>query len=1403
MAVLNSTVDNPADATSLASSYSTGTLPGGHAAGTGTTTHHSSNNVPSNQPFPQLRDNASADVDSDGDPERSAETGASIAKTLKMTKATDAGAGAGDDNDDDEDPAVARPFLRTASPDNGGGRGGDNDDDDYEEEGDEGASDGEDNDGDGDEAFTDDDEDAEETLGEEETAPQSRASPTEAEAGADGDAARRAGASSRAGGDRARRRAGHAARAAKAARTARAAATHERMGHKMHKFTLYETASRYYIVGEDVTGRRFRVLKIDRTTAADDTELGVTDDKIFYSQKEMVQLLDTIDDGNRGTGGIKLRCTTWGLLGFIRFTGPYYMMLITKKSTVAVIGGHIVYQVAGTELIPLTPGRGANTNTSVGSGGGSGGAGGSTAAGGGGGSSGGNDGGHSTGSPGATHADEVRFLNILNHVNLTQSFYFSYSYDITNTLQHNITQERAALAAGRRWSCDEAHNTMFVWNSHLLQPAVDALASPFDWCRPITHGYIDQASISIYGRTAYVAIIARRSRYFAGARFLKRGANDLGYVANDVETEQIVSEASTTSFHSPGRRLFANPQYTSYVQHRGSIPLYWTQENTGVTPKPPIELNLVDPFYSAAALHFDNLFARYGGPIYVLDLVKSRESTPRESKLLVEFTRAIQYLNQFLPQDKHIIHHAWDMSRANKSHDVNVIRVLEEIAETVVATTGFFRNGEGDGTNMPPPSPSAGTEDGALNFPQRARVQNGVARTNCIDCLDRTNAAQFVIGKCALGHQLHALGILDEPTVNWETDAVNLFTHMYHDHGDTIAVQYGGSQLVNTMETYRKINQWTSHSRDMLETFKRYYNNSFLDGQRQEAYNLFLGNYIYTPGQPMLWDLPTDYHLHHADPRRRPAGAGRGRGGRDYIHWFTPEHLKLRTLPPLPTLRPPAANTHAYNVAMALAARKVSSQPQVKRKRSGQPRFRRNMTSRTTNSSLLSAGPNTASFATDDYWLEFYRPYFLSSFAKMFSFKIKSTMKYIPIRSSRDGQYDLSPFKVRSEIGSQYGGGGKDGDADSVSSRKTNGRWRGNGHRKEVSFVTPQDVARARVSTGNTADDAASIASGASGGTTSGLRNWLSPSSGNDRPSDASIASSIPSVQQQQQYLQQQQKGVHGLLKEGTVAGSGGTGGSMAAATTVTTAATILSSPSRAGAASLHRDSTGNGNANGQGFPYGRGHVRNSSSIATTLDTTMVANGGLLFEPDPRQKAKQSAVDKARQAQLTFAKMVQDSLNPSVQETEDYERYISHPQNLQIVVSTDETVIAGAAPAAGLPGGLSPSAGISAASNEEYQEYVNGSWKTDGLGMSFSEPGQVPRSNSANFLPAAVASSIPSIPGLDQDRPDDELAVYGELIRVPENPLTVTEGDAQKKRYKAYRKWLRGKSLFKQQMVDA
>jgi len=78
-------------------------------------------------------------------------------------------------------------------------------------------------------------------------------------------------------------------------------------------------------------------------------------------------------------------------------------------------------------------------------------------------------------------------------------------------------------------------------------------------------------------------------------------------------------------------------------------------------------------------------------------------------------------------------------------------------------------------------------------------LQQGILRTNCVDCLDRTNAAQFAIAKRALGHQLHALGLIGSPIVPFGSDAVDVLNEvsckvfwyasadlqMYHDHGDS------------------------------------------------------------------------------------------------------------------------------------------------------------------------------------------------------------------------------------------------------------------------------------------------------------------------------------------------------------------------------------------------------------------------------------------------------------------------------------------------------------------------------------------------------------------------------------------------------------------------------------------
>ena len=225
--------------------------------------------------------------------------------------------------------------------------------------------------------------------------------------------------------------------------------------HKLYKFSLYEAPMRFFIVGGNISNNSFRIIKIDRTAPI--TQLSIVEDEIVYNKRELSQLLRTIDEGNRGVGGLKHRMSSWGLLGFIRFTEGYYMLMITKKVQVATIGGHGIYQVDGTEIVPLFNGTG----------------------------------------PRVRNAEESRFLSILSNLGLTRSFYFSTTYNVTRTLQHNVIRDRRKLSTGIPLSFDVTDfSDMFVWNHHLLSPTFNLLKNPYHWCIPIIHGFVDQACTS-------------------------------------------------------------------------------------------------------------------------------------------------------------------------------------------------------------------------------------------------------------------------------------------------------------------------------------------------------------------------------------------------------------------------------------------------------------------------------------------------------------------------------------------------------------------------------------------------------------------------------------------------------------------------------------------------------------------------------------------------------------------------------------------------------------------------------------------------------------------------------------------------------------------------------------------
>ncbi|KAJ0089552.1 hypothetical protein Patl1_13681 [Pistacia atlantica] len=602
----------------------------------------------------------------------------------------------------------------------------------------------------------------------------------------------------------------------------------------MQKFRLYETRSMFYMLGRDKDRTYWRVLKIDRS---DPSELNIREDSTTYTEGQCSELLRRIHEGNLSTGGLKFVTTCYGIVGFVKFLGPYYMLLITKRRQIGAICGHSVYAVSKTEMIPLPN---SSVQCSI-----------------------------------ADSRDENRYKKLLCTVDLTRDFFFSYSYHVMCSLQKNLYDTQTGLVL---------YETMFVWNEFLTRGIRNHLQNTM-WTVALVYGFFKQDMLSISGRDFKLTLIARRSRHYAGTRYLKRGVNEKGRVANDVETEQIVFEDVPEGFPV---------QISSVVQNRGSIPLFWSQETSRLNIKPDIILSKKDQNYEATRLHFENLVKRYGNPIIILNLIKTQEKKPRESILRQEFANAIDFINKDLSEENRLRFLHWDLHKHSRSKATNVLLLLGKVAAYALTLTGFcycrvtpaLRPDEC--VNWP----SSENVDNGNFFPQNhcendnedshslernhiggngvangnhsiktPKLQRGVLRTNCIDCLDRTNVAQYAYGLAALGQQLHTIGFIDTQKIDLDAPLADDLMGFYERMGDTLAHQYGGSAAHNKIFSERR-GQWkaATQSQEFFRTLQRYYSNAYMDAEKQDAINVFLGHFQPQQGKPALWELDSDQH---------------------------------------------------------------------------------------------------------------------------------------------------------------------------------------------------------------------------------------------------------------------------------------------------------------------------------------------------------------------------------------------------------------------------------------------------------------------------------------------------------------------------------------------------------------
>jgi SacI homology domain len=430
----------------------------------------------------------------------------------------------------------------------------------------------------------------------------------------------------------------------------------------------------------------------------------------------------------------------------------------------------------------------------------------------------------------------------------SRSFFFSYDYDITRSIANQ------KLIRGSEVPLHKDVDPLYFWNRHVIQPFIDAGQHSF--VLPLMQGFVgqrtfivetnpavepfgDDASSSMVemkemtpgierhslkpptntsdyfdGRSEQIesmepntvledvkpamvhsshvedtrafllTLISRRSIKRAGLRYLRRGIDDDGNTANSVETEQILS---STDWSPTGKTY-------SFVQFRGSIPLFFSQSPYSFKPIPQL-LQSEDANFRALKKHFSNLSARYGS-IQVASLV---EKHGVEAQIGEEYEKQINRLNESGGVNNAKVGFEWfdfhAMCRGMKFENVSLL--LDKLGATLDAF----------GTTVE-------TENKLLS------KQSGILRMNCMDCLDRTNVVQSACGRRALENQLKEEGI----DLSLQTDqTTEWFNTLWADNGDAISKQYASTAALKGDFTRTRKRNFKGALTDMGLSISRFY----------------------------------------------------------------------------------------------------------------------------------------------------------------------------------------------------------------------------------------------------------------------------------------------------------------------------------------------------------------------------------------------------------------------------------------------------------------------------------------------------------------------------------------------------------------------------------------------------
>ncbi|CAF0811378.1 unnamed protein product [Adineta steineri] len=387
----------------------------------------------------------------------------------------------------------------------------------------------------------------------------------------------------------------------------------------------------------------------------------------------------------------------------------------------------------------------------------------------------------------------TKYLSMIEIVLHTEAFYFSYTYDLTHTFQRLQTSP----SNFKSQSIIERADQRFVWNHYLLKGfSNNKITAQF--ILPIIHGFIAINKLNINGHSFTYGVISRRSTHRAGTRLFIRGINDDGQVANYVETEQI---------------LQMDDVLCSYVQIRGSIPCYWSQL-PNLRYKPKVIVLPSNNHMTAFRQHFEEQESYYGKQF----LISLTNHHGAEGKLNSKYRELYEGSEKVYLKFEDFDFHK---ECAGMRYDRLTILLARTIADQ--DDYGYF----------------AVTKNGVLQC-----QQTGVFRTNCIDCLDRTNVVQNLFAKRILEKQLQHYNIIKYgEKIDAYAEFSSLFKNIWADNADFISIQYSGTGALKTDFTRTGQRSTMGLLKDGYNSLMRYVFNNFYDGFRQDGIDLFLGNY--------------------------------------------------------------------------------------------------------------------------------------------------------------------------------------------------------------------------------------------------------------------------------------------------------------------------------------------------------------------------------------------------------------------------------------------------------------------------------------------------------------------------------------------------------------------------------